>query len=45
MQERQDKYADELMFSGMLSDTGAYIWWKKRKARVAGRSRTSVRLL
>lgn len=45
MQERQDKYADEPKFSGMLSDTGAYIWCKKREARVAGHSRTAVRLL
>ena len=45
MEKRQDEYVDKLMFSGVLSRDGIYIWWKKRNAMIAGHSRTAVRPL
>ena len=39
MQERQDKYADELMFSGVLSRDGIYIWRKRFEASAVRHTR------
>ena len=39
MREPQDKYADELVFSGVLSRDGIYIWRKSFQAKAVFHTR------